>query len=62
MINTAKDFLKRHWPRLQLRTILLAMLLFAAAMPLFGGVSRPSVKAWMNTFEMPSSLAWRRMP
>ena len=38
MINTAKDFLKRHWPRLQLRTILLAMLLFAAAMPLFGGV------------------------
>lgn len=38
MINAAKDFLKAHWPRLQLRTILLAMLVFAAAMPLFGGV------------------------
>ncbi|MBX7248824.1 MAG: HAMP domain-containing histidine kinase [Caulobacteraceae bacterium] len=38
MIGAAKEFLKRHWPRLRLRTILLAVLLFAAAMPLFGGV------------------------
>jgi signal transduction histidine kinase len=38
MITAAKDWLKRHWPRLRLRTILLTVLLFAAAMPLFGGV------------------------
>lgn len=38
MITAAKEFLKRYWPRLRLRTILLAVLLFAAAMPLFGGV------------------------
>ena len=38
MIGPLKDLLKRHWPRLRLRTILLAVLLFAAAMPLFGGV------------------------
>lgn len=38
MISTPKEWLKRHWPRLRLRTILLAVLFFAAAMPLFGGV------------------------
>jgi signal transduction histidine kinase len=38
LIGAAKDFLKRHWPRLRLRTILLTVLLFAAAMPLLGGV------------------------
>jgi len=38
MISAAKEVLKRHWPRLRLRTILLTVLLFAAAMPLLGGV------------------------
>jgi len=38
VLGAAKDFLKRHWPKLRLRAILLAVLLFAAAMPLFGGV------------------------
>ena len=38
MIGRAKEFLKRHWPPLRLRTILLTVLLFAAAMPLLGGV------------------------
>ena len=38
MIRAAKELLKRHWPPVRLRTILLAVLLFAAAMPLLGGV------------------------
>lgn len=38
MIEAAKDFLKRHWPALRLRTLLFAVLLFAAAMPAIGGV------------------------
>ena len=33
MINRVKTALKRHWPTLRLRTILLSVLLFAAAMP-----------------------------
>ncbi|MDR3507850.1 MAG: HAMP domain-containing sensor histidine kinase [Caulobacteraceae bacterium] len=33
MIEALKDRLKRHWPALRLRTILLSVLLFAAAMP-----------------------------
>ncbi len=39
MIRAIKAFLKRHWPALRLRTILLAVLLFAAAMPGVGAVS-----------------------
>jgi len=38
VIGAFKDFLKRHWPPLRLRAILLTVLLFAAAMPLLGGV------------------------
>lgn len=33
-----KAFLKAHWPALRLRAILLGVLLFTAAMPLFGAV------------------------
>lgn len=33
MIAAGKTFLKRHWPALRLRTILLVVMLFAAAMP-----------------------------
>jgi signal transduction histidine kinase len=38
VISRVKDVLKRHWPALRLRTILLAVLLFAAAMPAIGAV------------------------
>ena len=38
MIRPAKEFLKRHWPALRLRWILLAVLLFAAARPAVGAV------------------------
>ena len=38
MIRAAKTFLKRFWPRLRLRTILFATLLFVAALPGFGAV------------------------
>ena len=38
LIRAAKDFLKRHWPALRLRTILFATLLFVAALPGFGAV------------------------
>ena len=38
MIGAAKDFLKRHWPLLRLRTILLIVLLVVAAMPVAGMV------------------------
>ncbi len=44
MITAAKDFLKRHWPALRLRTILLAVLLFAAAMPAIEAV-------WLRDYE-----------
>lgn len=38
MIRRIKDVLKRHWPRLRLRTILLMTFLFIAALPFFGAV------------------------
>lgn len=38
MIRRTKDFLKRHWPRLRLRTILLMTFMFVAALPFFGAV------------------------
>lgn len=37
-VEAAKTFAKRRWPALHLRTILLAVLLFAAAMPAAGAV------------------------
>lgn len=44
MITRAKDFIKRHWPALRLREILLAVLLFAAAMPAIEAV-------WLRGYE-----------
>ncbi len=44
MIPAAKALLKRHWPALRLRTILLAVLLFAAAMPAIEAV-------WLRGYE-----------
>ena len=38
MIARLKALLKRHWPALRLRTILLTVLLVVAAMPVFGAV------------------------
>ena len=38
MIGRLKDLAKRHWPLLRLRTILIGVLLFVAAMPVFGAV------------------------
>jgi signal transduction histidine kinase len=38
LIEAAKQVLKRHWPALRLRTILLATLLFVAALPFLGAV------------------------
>jgi signal transduction histidine kinase len=38
LIRALKTFLKRFWPRLRLRTILFATLLFVAALPGFGAV------------------------
>jgi len=38
LIQGLKSFLKRFWPRLRLRTILFATLLFVAALPGFGAV------------------------
>jgi two-component system sensor histidine kinase ChvG len=38
LIQGLKDFLKRHWPALRLRTILFATLLFVAALPGIGAV------------------------
>jgi signal transduction histidine kinase len=38
MIATAKDWAKRHWPRLRLRTILFATLFLVAALPGIGAV------------------------
>ncbi|MEK7430912.1 MAG: HAMP domain-containing sensor histidine kinase [Pseudomonadota bacterium] len=46
MIGALKDLAKRHWPRLRLRTILLAVLLFAAAMP---GISAIFLRVYENT-------------
>src|SRR5205085_5859349 len=38
LIAAIKAFLKRHWPRLRLRTILLMTFVFVAALPFFGAV------------------------
>lgn len=46
MIERAKAFLKRHWPRLRLRLILFAVLFFAAAMP---GISAIFLRVYENT-------------
>lgn len=46
MIDDTKAFLKRHWPALRLRSILLAVLLFAAAMPAIGAVG---LRVYENT-------------
>ncbi len=46
MIAPARAFVRRHWPALRLRTILLAVLLFTAAMP---GVSAIFLRVYENT-------------
>ena len=46
MIAAAKAFAKRHWPRMRLRTILFAVLFFAAAMP---GLSAIFLRVYENT-------------
>lgn len=46
MIDGAKAFLKRRWPRLRLRLILFAVLFFAAAMP---GISAIFLRVYENT-------------
>lgn len=46
MIEAAKALAKRFWPALRLRTILLAILLFAAAMP---GISAIFLRVYENT-------------
>ena len=38
MSRRARDFVRRHWPRLRLRTLLLAVLIFAAGLPGIGAV------------------------
>ena len=44
MISAAKALLKRHWPALRLRSIVLAVLLFAAAMPAIEAI-------WLRGYE-----------
>lgn len=46
VIDRAKAFLKRRWPRLRLRVILFAVLFFAAAMP---GLSAIFLRVYENT-------------
>ncbi len=46
MIRPLKSLLKRHWPALRLRTILLATLLFVAALP---GVAALFLRVYENT-------------
>ena len=46
MIESAKAFAKRHWPRLRLRTILLGTLLFVAGLP---GISAVFLRVYENT-------------
>jgi signal transduction histidine kinase len=46
MIRAFKNLLKRHWPRLRLRTILLGVLLFVAALP---GVGAIFLRVYENT-------------
>jgi signal transduction histidine kinase len=46
MIADARAFVRRHWPRLRLRTILLATLIFVAALP---GVGAVFLRVYENT-------------
>ncbi|MFL6859030.1 MAG: ATP-binding protein [Allosphingosinicella sp.] len=46
MIRALKEFAKRHWPALRLRTILFLSLLFVAALP---GVGAVSLRVYENT-------------
>ncbi|MDO9338246.1 MAG: HAMP domain-containing sensor histidine kinase [Caulobacter sp.] len=46
MINEAKAVIKRHWPALKLRTILLGVLLVVAALPVFSAVG---LRVYENT-------------
>jgi two-component system sensor histidine kinase ChvG len=46
LIRATKDFAKRHWPALRLRTILFLSLLFVAALP---GVGAVSLRVYENT-------------
>ena len=46
MIGGFKDWLKRHWPALRLRTLLFATLLFVAALP---GVGAVFLRVYENT-------------
>ena len=46
MIRALKDFAKRHWPALRLRTLLFLTLLFVAALP---GVGAVFLRVYENT-------------
>ena len=46
MIESARALVRRHWPRLRLRTLLLAVLIFAAALP---GISAVFLRVYENT-------------
>jgi two-component system sensor histidine kinase ChvG len=46
LIEAFKDFAKRHWPALRLRTLLFLSLLFVAALP---GVGAVSLRVYENT-------------
>jgi two-component system sensor histidine kinase ChvG len=46
LIRTAKDYAKRHWPALRLRTLLFLTLLFVAALP---GVGAVFLRVYENT-------------
>jgi signal transduction histidine kinase len=46
MISRLRGFIRRHWPRLRLRTILLATLIFVAALP---GVGAVFLRVYENT-------------
>jgi signal transduction histidine kinase len=46
LIRALKDFVKRHWPALRLRTILFVTFLFVAALP---GVSAVFLRVYENT-------------
>lgn len=46
MIRSAKEFAKRHWPALRLRTLLFLTLLFVAALP---GVGAVFLRVYENT-------------
>jgi two-component system sensor histidine kinase ChvG len=46
LIRSAKDYAKRHWPALRLRTLLFLTLLFVAALP---GVGAVFLRVYENT-------------